>query len=41
MRRKELYKELSMTVIDVEKDDFANLDELLTRKFRKLGIRVY
>jgi hypothetical protein len=41
MRRKELYKELSMTVIDVEKDDFGNLDELLTRKFRKLGIRVY
>lgn len=41
MRRKELYKDFSMTVIDVEKSDFANLDELLTRQFRKLGIRVY
>lgn len=41
MRRKAFYKECSLAVIDIEKADMDDLDELLTRQFRKLGIRVY
>lgn len=41
MRRKEFYKENKLLVIDIEKDEFDDLDDTLTREFRKLGIRVY
>lgn len=41
LQRKELYKQWHATVIDIEPDDMPQLDELLTRQFRKLGIRVY
>lgn len=41
MRRKELYKTLGVSVIDIEKDDLEHLDEVLTRQFRKHGVRVY
>ena len=41
MRRKECYKANSLAVIDIEKADFEDLDERLTRQFRKLGIKVY
>jgi hypothetical protein len=41
LRRKELYKKLQLTAIDIEKDDLTQLDEVLTRQLRKLGIRVY
>jgi hypothetical protein len=41
MRRKEVYQQLQCSVIDIEKEDLLQLDEVLTRQFRKLGIRVY
>jgi hypothetical protein len=41
MRRKEIYQQNEFTVIDIEKQDLLNLDDVLTRSFRKLGIRVY
>jgi hypothetical protein len=41
MQRKELYQVLGASVIDIEKDDLNHLDEVLTRQFRKQGIRVY
>lgn len=41
MQRQQVYEQLGVTVIDLEAQDFQDLDESLTRKFRKLGIRVY
>jgi hypothetical protein len=41
MQRKAFYKQYSLPVIDVEKAEFDNLDDYLTRQFRKLGIRVH
>ena len=41
MLRKELYQQWAAVVIDIEKGDLSQLDELLTRQFRKQGIRVY
>ena len=40
MKRKDYYQQQGHTVLDIESDDFKNLDEVLTRQFRKLGIRV-
>jgi|TARA_B110000908_G_scaffold39705_1_gene47965 hypothetical protein len=41
MRRREIYKKWSFAVIDIEKTDVGHLDDVLTRQFRKHGIRVY
>ena len=41
MQRKSFYDEAGLSVIDVEEADFQQLDEVLTRKFRQLGIRIY
>lgn len=41
LKRKSLYEQLGLTVIDIGVDDVPQLDEVLTRQFRKLGIRVY
>lgn len=40
MKRKDYYQKLGLTVIDVEKDDLNHLDDVLTRMFRKHGIRI-
>jgi hypothetical protein len=40
MQRKEIYQQYKLAVIDLEKDDLNHLDEVLTRQFRKHGIRV-
>jgi hypothetical protein len=41
MRRREIYKKWSFAVIDIEKTDVGHLDDVLTKQFRKHGIRVY
>ena len=41
MQRKDLYQQHGCAVIDIEKADLEQLDEVLTRQFRKQGIRVY
>ena len=41
LRRKEIYQQLELSVIDIERRDLLSLDEVLTREFRKRGIRVY
>jgi hypothetical protein len=41
MKRKDIYQQLGFAVINIEKEDLNQLDEVLTRQFRKLGIRVY
>ena len=40
LQRKEIYKQQGLDVIDVESADLARLDEVLTRAFRKRGVRV-
>ena len=41
MQRKEWYAKSGFAVIDVELADLKHLDDVLTRQFRRLGIRVY
>ncbi len=41
MQRKDIYQQYGLTVIDIEKSDLKQLDDVLTRQFRKLGIRIY
>tara|TARA_B110000014_G_C19837619_1_gene434282 strand:+ start:38 stop:313 length:276 start_codon:yes stop_codon:yes gene_type:complete len=41
MQRKDIYQQHGCAVIDIEKEDLEQLDEVLTRQFRKQGIRVY
>ena len=41
MQRKDIYQQHGCAVIDIEKQDLEQLDEVLTRQFRKQGIRVY
>ncbi len=41
MQRKDIYQQQGCAVIDIEKEDLQQLDEVLTRQFRKQGIRVY
>jgi very-short-patch-repair endonuclease len=41
MKRKDLYKKLGLSVLNIEKSDLDNLDEIMTRRFRKAGIRIY
>lgn len=41
LKRKDYYQKLGLTAIDLEYDDFEHLDDVLTRQFRKLGIRIY
>lgn len=41
LQRKELYRQANINVIDVEQKHLGQLDELLTREFRKRGIRIY
>ncbi|ARN75517.1 hypothetical protein [Oceanicoccus sagamiensis] len=41
MQRKAIYQQYGCAVIDIEKEDLEQLDEVLTRQFRKQGIRVY
>lgn len=41
MQRKDIYQQYGCTVIDIEKEDLEQLDEVLTRQLRKQGIRVY
>ena len=41
MQRKQIYQQLGMAVVDLEDEDFKQLDEVLTRKLRKLNLRVY
>ncbi|HEB26486.1 MAG TPA: hypothetical protein ENI05_01740 [Porticoccus sp.] len=41
MKRKDIYQQLGFAVIDIEKEDLNQLDEVLTRQFRKQGVRVY
>ncbi|MCP3907932.1 MAG: hypothetical protein GY712_07940 [Oceanicoccus sp.] len=41
MQRKDIYQQYGCAVIDIEKDDLDQLDEVLTRQFRKQGIRVF
>jgi hypothetical protein len=41
MQRKDTYQQHGCAVIDIEKEDLEQLDEVLTRQFRKQGIRVY
>ncbi len=40
MQRKEFYQQYGFAVIDIEKSDLTQLDEVLIRQFRKHGIRV-
>ncbi|WP_101757102.1 hypothetical protein [Oceanicoccus sp. KOV_DT_Chl] len=41
MKRKDWYAKSGVAVIDIEKDDLLQLDEVLTRQCRKHGVRVY
>ncbi|MEE8056377.1 MAG: hypothetical protein V3T17_00880 [Pseudomonadales bacterium] len=41
MKRKEIFQQWGVAVIDIEKEDLTHLDEVLTRQFRKQGVRVY
>ena len=41
LQRKDLYRQAGFAVIDVEQKDLEQLDEFLTREFRKLGVRIY
>ncbi|MFT7128108.1 MAG: hypothetical protein ACI89U_000213 [Gammaproteobacteria bacterium] len=41
LQRKELYRQVNIKVIDVEQKNLGQLDEFLTREFRKRGIRIY
>ncbi len=41
MKRKELYQSLQLAVIDLDREDLLQLDEVLTRQLRKRGIRIY
>lgn len=41
MRRKELYQHYGFAAIDIEAGDAEQLDEVLTRELRKLGVRVF
>lgn len=41
LKRKDIYQQLGLSVIDIEKQDLLSLDEILTREFRKRGVRVY
>lgn len=41
LQRKAFYKEYDLMVIDLEREDMQHLDEVLTREFRKRGIRIY
>jgi len=40
LQRKEIYKQQRLDVIDIESADLDHLDEVLTRAFRKRGVRV-
>ena len=41
MQRKTKYQSLGLPVIDLEQTDMSNLDDVLTKAFRKHNIRVY
>ena len=41
LQRKAFYQESSLMVIDLEPEDMQHLDDVLTREFRKRGIRIY
>ena len=41
MKRKDTYSQLGLAVIDLDKDDLLQVDEVLTRQLRKHGVRVY
>ena len=41
MQRKDIYQQYGCAVIDIEKEELEQLDEVLTRQLRKQGIRVY
>jgi hypothetical protein len=40
MARKNLYQTLDAKVIDIQQDNWQNLDEFLTRQLRKCGVRI-
>jgi hypothetical protein len=41
LQRKEFYAQSGLKVVDVECDDLAHLDEVMTRELRRQGVRVY
>lgn len=41
LQRKAFYKDSELMVIDLEPEDMQHIDEVLTREFRKRGIRIY
>lgn len=41
LKRKAFYKDSELMVIDLEPEDMRHLDEVLTREFRKRGIRIF
>ncbi len=41
MARKDYYQQWDAAVIDIEKADLKQLDEVMTRQFRRLGVRIY
>ena len=41
MKKKEVYQAMKLEAIDIEENNIAQLDEVLTRHLRQHGIRVY
>ena len=41
MKKKAFYEQSGAMVIHLEPEDMSQLDEVLTREFRKRGIRIY